>query len=319
LVEESKGQRVFNESLRLLRHLLSRRKLTILLYHQVLEQPDPMRPWEPTKEEFEWQMGLLSQYSNPLPLGEAIKKLGDGSLPANAVSVTFDDGYANNLHVAEPILARFNVPATVYVATGYIGKCNMWNDRISHLFSDESKAFLSLFGEHIELGDWEHRRSLAFDQIRKYKYRPVEERSEAIDSLYRENEMQEQAPLMLTVDELKELRRRGVEIGGHTVNHPILSSLSLDDQREEIAECKSMLEQWLSAPVIHFAYPNGIQRKDFNEITISAVKEAGFQSAVITGQGISDRSTSLFLLRRFLPWDKNPLKFHFRLLQNTWS
>ena len=85
--------------------LVGKNKLTILIYHQVLENPDPMRPSEPDAEKFRWHMKLIRDYFNPLPLDVAVKQLLRGDLPANTVCVTFDDGYLNNLEVAQPILA----------------------------------------------------------------------------------------------------------------------------------------------------------------------------------------------------------------------
>ena len=116
--------------------LLGRNKLSILIYHQVLAEADPMRPTEPTAAIFDWQMRLLRDYFTPLSLDQALDHLKHNTLPANAVCVTFDDGYVNNLSVAEPILAKYAIPATVYVATGFSHGSNMWNDRLMYLFAE---------------------------------------------------------------------------------------------------------------------------------------------------------------------------------------
>src|SRR5687767_7700846 len=92
--------------------------LLILIYHRVLAQRDPMLPSEPTADEFAAQIDLLKQNFNVLPLLEAGERLKKGSLPPRAVCITFDDGYANNLEIAEPILSARNCPATVFVAPG---------------------------------------------------------------------------------------------------------------------------------------------------------------------------------------------------------
>ncbi len=137
--------------------LLSRGKLSILIYHQVVAEFDPMRPNEPTPEIFDWQMALLARYFTPLSLDEAVERLALGTLPANAVCVTFDDGYLNNLTVAQPILAKYAIPATVYVATAFRNQANMWNDRIQDLCADPSRHVVkSSFGDLV-LADWASR------------------------------------------------------------------------------------------------------------------------------------------------------------------
>ena len=81
-------------------------RLTVLLYHRVLPTSDPLLPAEPDAVLFDSQMALLARIFNVLPLEEALSKLRRGELPARALSITFDDGYADNLDVAVPILQR---------------------------------------------------------------------------------------------------------------------------------------------------------------------------------------------------------------------
>ena len=89
-----------------------KKKLFILIYHQVLDQPDFMRPWEIDKRVFNWQMALIGKFFNVLPLHEALEKMADDTLPPRAVCITFDDGYANNFTNALPILLTNKLPAT---------------------------------------------------------------------------------------------------------------------------------------------------------------------------------------------------------------
>ena len=114
-------------------HLLrtaGKQRLSILIYHRVLQSPDPLRPGEPIVDEFRQRMNLLRRYFNPLPLVEAIDRLQAGELPERAVCVTFDDGYADNESVALPILKKSGIPATVFVATGFLNGGQMWNDTV---------------------------------------------------------------------------------------------------------------------------------------------------------------------------------------------
>lgn len=296
--------------------LLSKNKLSILIYHQVLSQFDAMRPFEPTAEVFDWQMRLLSEHFTPLALSEALHHLQKKTLPANAVCVTFDDGYLNNLTVAQPILAKYRIPATVYVATGFSHGNNMWNDRLIHLFADPSRQHLQLDDEQIKLGDWPNRQFQAEQWLKKLKYLPIAQRLEKLSQFYRQNKATEQEPLMMSPQQIKQLADKGVTIGAHTVNHPILKVLPTAQQQLEISQSKQQLETWLGQPVQHFAYPNGVEGVDFDDTSVNLVKQSGFTSAVVTDWGVSTIQTPSLKLKRFTPWDKTPLRFHLRLLKS---
>ncbi|GGO63770.1 polysaccharide deacetylase family protein [Bowmanella pacifica] len=296
--------------------LLGRGKLSILIYHQVLAEPDPMRPSEPTVDTFDWQMALIAKYFTPISLDDAVKGLAENNLPANALCVTFDDGYVNNLTLAQPVLEKYAIPATVYVATGFSDGTNMWNDRVIHLFADQARKSLSLNGEHVELGDWEQRRELAYGWLKKLKHLPIEKRLQGVSALYEENNASEQESLMMTPQQVRALSEKGVTIGAHTVNHPILKVLNAEQQKREIVQSKAQLEEWTDKEVRHFAYPNGVVGTDLDELAVTAVKEAGFASAVVTNWGVSTRQTSPWMLQRFTPWDRSPGRFHLRLWKN---
>lgn len=296
--------------------LLGRNKLSILIYHQVLAKPDPMRPSEPTAEIFDWQMRLLRDYFTPLSLQEALQHLQNNTLPANAVCVTFDDGYLNNLTVAQPILAKYGIPATVYVATAFSQGSNMWNDRLIYLFSQPERQQLLLDNTQLPLTDAADRCSKAQQWLKKLKYLPISQRLEKIDQFYQQNNVSEQEPLMMSPAQIKQLSDSGVTIGAHTVNHPILKVMPEEQQLQEITQSRLQLETWLGKPVQHFAYPNGVKDTDFDETTVKLVTGAGFSSAVITNWGICTAATPPHLLNRFTPWDKSPLKFHCRLTLN---
>jgi peptidoglycan/xylan/chitin deacetylase (PgdA/CDA1 family) len=295
---------------------LSKNKLSILIYHQVLADTDPMRPTEPTADIFDWHMRLLRHYFTPLSLDDALHHLQHNTLPANAVCVTFDDGYLNNLTVAQPILAKYSIPATVYVATGFSQGINMWNDRLIHLFANQQTQQLQLDDDKVQLGDYADRRNKAAHWLKKLKYLPIAQRLEKVAQYYRQNNAKEQAPLMMAPEQIKQLSDSGVTIGAHTVNHPILKVMSEAQQRDEIIQSKQQLEKWLSKSVCHFAYPNGVEGVDFDDTAISIVQQSGFVSAVATNWGFSTAATSPFTLKRFTPWDSTPLRFHLRLVKN---
>lgn len=298
---------------------LARKRLSILIYHQVLAEFDPMRPSEPTVESFEWQMRLLNKFFTPLSLTQALEAIEKDTLPANAVCVTFDDGYINNLTVAQPILAKYQIPATVYVATGFSDGSNMFNDRILDLIGDEAfQSFdLSDIGLSAEkVSSIEGRLHLAHKVIGKVKYLPFKDRAEKVDTIYQTNNADEYARRMMDVEQIKKLSRTGIDIGAHTHDHPILASLPPEEQHAQLLNSKHLLENIVEQPVSHFAYPNGKLNDDYSNKTVQLVKQAKFASAVTTHWGISTKESDTYQLKRFTPWDTNSFKFHMRLMLN---
>lgn len=302
--------------------IVSKGKLSILIYHQVFSERDPMRASEPDAATFRWQMELVKKYFHPLSVSAALSHIEHDTLPRNAVCITFDDGYLNNLEVAAPILKALEIPATVYVATAFSFGENMWNDRLIDLVAANEITTLTLgaFNEDsIELGDINHRVSIAHNLIRKTKYLPFQQRKTLIDELYLENQISERPRKMLSSEQLKQLQESGIEVGAHTVNHPILKVLDKTEQFAQIQQSKQALEQMIGCKVTGFAYPNGKVDVDYNQATRAMVEEVGFDYAVSTNWGISNKQTDKFQLKRFTPWDKTPLKFHLRLIRNLAS
>ncbi|MAT52321.1 MAG: hypothetical protein CMK32_14180 [Porticoccaceae bacterium] len=293
--------------------------LSILIYHQVLEKPDYLRPGEPTVRQFDWQMQLLKTYFTPLSLTQAVQLLDEQRLPSNAVCVTFDDGYADNYTLALPILKKWAIPATVFVASGYLNGGRMWNDTLIEAIRSTQSGQWD--GGFIGLGPLDLSTAAARKQtlntlITLIKHLPGHERQAATGHIASISDVLPD-DLMMTDEQLKALCAQGVEVGAHTVTHPVLTTVSLETARDEIMASKTRLESITGSPVTHFAYPNGHYGDDYNESHVSLVRKLGFSSAVTTDWGVSSRATDRFQLARFTPWDRTPLRFYSRLLLNT--
>ena len=305
--------------LKQLGQITSENKLSILIYHQVFAQNDPMRPSEPDAAEFAWQMKLLRDYFNPISLSKAVALLKVKKLPPNSVCVTFDDGYLNNLTVAQPILAQYNIPATVYVAPGFSHGANMWNDRLIDLIGNTAISSFNLHALQLpseQVSDFDSRRQLAYKLIPLIKYQDYLQRIAILDQLYADNQASELPAKMMRPEQIKQLSDLGGEIGAHTVEHPILASQTIEQQQQQINQSKQQLEQWLLQPVMGFAYPNGKPIDDYPITAVDLVKQAGFDYAVSTTAGISTPTADFYQLNRFTPWDKTPSRFHLRMIRN---
>ena len=153
--------------------------LSILIYHRVLAQPDPLFPGEVDRVLFERQLRLLRRFYTPLPLPQALQRLQDGSLPPRAACITFDDGYADNAEHALPLLQRHGLHATFFIATGYLNGGQMWNDRVIEAVRHATAATLDL-GDlglgPLPLANMAQRRAAIGHVLGKLKYLPFEQR-----------------------------------------------------------------------------------------------------------------------------------------------
>jgi peptidoglycan/xylan/chitin deacetylase (PgdA/CDA1 family) len=263
-------------------------------------------------------MTLVRDHFSPLPLAEGLTRLGDGTLPPRAVCITFDDGYADNLTVAAPILKRLAIPATVFVAGGYLDGKSMWNDRLCEAIRRVPGDTIDLTeygcGVHL-LGDPAERAKVVRHLQGLLKYCPPEHREAVATDLAACFAPQMRSP-MLTRAQVRELRDQGVEIGGHTVTHPILARIEDPAAYREIAENKEDLEGLLGERVRFFAYPNGKPDLDFAAAHGRMARAIGYEAAVTTRPGVSTVATDPFGLPRFTPWERDPLRFGVRLLLN---
>jgi len=295
-----------------------KQRLSILIYHRVLSEPDRMRPYEPTIAVFDWQMKLLKQYFSPLPLMEGVERLQAGDLPDRAVCVTFDDGYADNAVCALPVLEKRGIPATVFVCTGFLDGGRMWNDSVIEVIGKLPEQTLDLrelnLGSYT-LGSVAERLAAVEDIIGHIKHLDPEDRIAIVRQIER-RVPDLPADLMMTSDQVRLLAHRGITIGAHTVNHPILTSVPDEVARKEIEASKSGLEALLQGDVDVFAYPNGKPELDYGPAHPEMVRTLKFKAAVSTHWGVGTGSSDRFQLPRFTPWDRDELKFALRLLSN---
>jgi peptidoglycan/xylan/chitin deacetylase (PgdA/CDA1 family) len=295
------------------------RRLSILFYHQVLPQPDPMRPAEVDAATFDWQMQLVSKGMNVLPLVEASERLERDDLPPRAACITFDDGYAGNLTIATPILNRHGLTATFFVAAGFLDGGRMWNDSIIECLRTVPGAMLDLMPiglARYPIGSMMERMNAAYAVIRTVRHWPPAERADCVSRVIERSGVALPDDLMMTSAMVRDLHGAGMDIGGHTVNHPILASTDPADARREMAEGKARLEAIIGEPIHLFAYPNGKPGADYRAEHAQMAKACGFRAAVSTSWGFADRTTDRFQLPRFLPWDRTPGRFAARLIRN---
>lgn len=304
----------------------ARARLNVLIFHRVLPQPDPLFPGEVDAAAFDTMLGWVKSWFNVLPLDEAIARLADGSLPARAAALSFDDGYADNHDVALPLLRRHGLPCSFFVATGFIDGGRMWNDTLIESVRRSRLPRLDLrglrdahgadLGEHT-LGDDASRRTVLHGLIDRVKYLPPGPRLACVNALAARAEVVPPDDLMMTGAQVRALRQAGMQIGAHTVNHPILAKLDAREAADEIGRSRDVLQGLLGEKVGLFAYPNGKPGTDYlPEVHPGIVRELGFDAAVSTRWAAARRGEDVFQIPRFTPWDRQRTKFGLRLLRN---
>jgi peptidoglycan/xylan/chitin deacetylase (PgdA/CDA1 family) len=296
-----------------------RARLSILLYHRVLRENDPLLEGDPDAAHFRQQMTLLSQYFNVLPLGTAIEGLKAGRLPPRSVCVTFDDGYRDNADIALPVLREFQIPATFFVASGYLNGGRMFNDSIIEAVRQMKNGEMDLtaegLGKHM-INGIASRKQLIDRIIGSTKYRPPMERNQIAERIAEIVGADLPTDLMMSSEQVRELSEAGMEIGGHTVTHPILREIPDAEAAREVAQGREELVSITGQRINSFAYPNGKPDTDYAPQHVRMAAAAGFSAAVSTAWGVSTRQTDRYQLARFTPWDRTPSRFALRLVQN---
>ncbi|MCE7902617.1 MAG: polysaccharide deacetylase family protein [Gammaproteobacteria bacterium PRO9] len=301
------GNSLVQHAVRLLVHPGRLERLAIVTYHRVLQAPDELLPSEPDVALFRKQAGFLATHMNVLPLAEALHRLAAGTLPPLAVSITFDDGYANNLYQALPVLESLGLPATVFVATGYLDGGCMFNDVVIETIRRCERPQLDLdplgLGCHSLATAGERRAAIGF-LLGRIKYLPMAERTALVNRMAELADVELPTDLMLTSAEVAELHRRGVEIGGHTVNHPILAMSTPAEARDEIANGAARLEEITGTRPRLFAYPNGQPGKDFGPEHAGMVQDLGFSHALTTRSGLAGPDVDPYQIPRITLWSR---------------
>lgn len=283
----------------------------VLLYHRVNPDEDPFFP-AISVEVFETQMRYLSRNFHVLSLVEIIRRIRDGTgVEPLTIAITFDDGYRDNYTFAHPILKRYQLPATLFVATGFVdGNRPMWNDRLAWAVKNtEQKRIVCQIGcREIALSlQSQQDKVLSLETLlEQLKACSEHEKQEVLEELVAilQNDKLQPARLMLNWSELRTMVKEGWDVGSHTVNHLILTRVELSRAAEELSLSKTTIERELQHSVELCAFPNG-KRSDFSPGIIRMTKELGYHGAATTLRGINGPDLDFFGLRRWSVWEKH--------------
>jgi peptidoglycan/xylan/chitin deacetylase (PgdA/CDA1 family) len=293
------------------------RRFQVLAYHKISPAEHPLfEPIDPVI--FEQHVRFLKDSYRVMDLHELVERSGKGDVPERAVAITFDDGYQDNYEYAFPILKKYGVPATIFVATGVIGTDDLlWHDRVfdAFRFATRERARISSaeLPELILDSPQQQQRSLRRTLIHaKTLYGEARRRFvEEVEEALRPDSSRQPKQRMLNWNQIREMHRNGISFGSHTVTHPIIARLPREEMLKEMRDSKQRLTDELSTRISAFAYPNG-QAGDYNEETKAVLKECGYTCAVTCGRGFNRVFADPFELRRGQPWDQDIQLFRLR-------
>jgi peptidoglycan/xylan/chitin deacetylase (PgdA/CDA1 family) len=278
----------------------------ILMYHSIADQHydvwvDPNNHVSP--DCFERQIRFLATKRRVVSLTEVIQTLCDGeSCSPGTVVITFDDGYLDNLTVAAPLLARYGLPATLFLPTGQIDRGEtQWIDEIYSAFRFRSCNQLSgprRVCEYYDLADPVQCKTAyrAYcDSLLTCDYAARRKLLDAAHSQLMPSRMPSR--LTMTWNDVVELQATypQFEIGGHTVNHTDMSRLTADQALRELTACRDRIQQMIGVSPNHFSFPYGRTSQMLGRL----VEESGFESACGGGRDpLVCSGTDRFILPR---------------------
>lgn len=271
----------------------------VLNYHRVGDpggQPWDRTLWSASAEELDGQLQTLARCTEVIDPDDvpAAMRAGRG----RRVLLTFDDGYRDNYELAFPLLRRHRLTATFFPATGFLdNRRSSWWDEIAWMVNHAGGARRRADTTHsggrattvaslLPAGiSWEtsSRDATIAALVARYKALPDGDGEPFLEQLAEASGsgrcgVSEVEALWMTWEMAREMHAAGMQIGGHTVSHPLLARLPVERQREEISTCARRLSEELGVAMRWFAYPVG-GRDTFTHLTQEILRDCGVQLA----------------------------------------
>ena len=296
----------------ILKRLRGKHSTIILFYHRFCNnKSDGYQLPELDIKEFRKQMEHIKKWYKVISMDELVKGLVDGNIfRLPSVIISIDDGYLNNYRLAYPVVKELDLPVIIYLTTGLIGTENAtWVDDLMDIFLEtkmKSLSFPELLGDEVlDISSHPRKRAAVtkFFQIligigHGEKKRTMEQLRETLG--VKGNCRKKGERKMLNWNEVMEMSKYSISFGAHTVTHPILSRMSLEEGKHEIYDSIKEVEEKVGVKVKHFAIPNG-KAEDFSEELKRFCKGIGILTIASTEPGRVSADSDPHFLRRIIP------------------
>jgi peptidoglycan/xylan/chitin deacetylase (PgdA/CDA1 family) len=289
---------------------IRRRERRIILYHGVsgLEH-EKISCQVIAKEEFERQVRHLERFYKDIPLREVVQARDSGrALPANGLTITFDDGYENNYHCAVPLLRRYGFTAAIFVNPKFAEAAQrgerviQWCDVIDYLVNkDNHLEFIAIFRENgftiAPSDDVPALKTIMAEALKDVPVGTMEKISGELEKKFAREIAGQKFPTLMNWDQIKELSANDIEIGAHTMSHVTVANLPAARFQEELVEPKKILAEKTGRKIDYFAFPYGGE-KHYTRESVAALKRAGYQCAMLVLGAKDDLNDDHFCLNR---------------------
>ena len=237
-------------------------------------------------EVFEQKLLWFKSRYNIISYQDLIQYLYNGKKLKNSCLLTVDDGWRSTYEVIFPLIKKHNLPLTIFVSPEVcVREYNFWYDEIKIFDEHEFLSFLvrkGFFSERID--------NYPLEMV--LKELSIKDIYEVIELFKKENNIEGKSRGFINIKELLEMSQSGlVEIGAHTMTHPILANETEEVSRSEIVSSIEMLSELINKPITAFAYPNGLYGVDFGQREINTIKSSGIKAAFSVNPGYINSKT----------------------------
>ncbi len=313
---EAYARVLFHTGLHVLVNRFSPRRMLVLAGHCVSAPTCATLPKDMKiqSEDLERILRWLAARYDVVTLAEGARRIESGEGSRSVAVLTMDDGYRDNLTHLVPVLQSVGVAATVYLESRPLDERRAnWTHKLFWCLDRMGAEPFVL--RYTEIASADEKGSIVLNQLvphgqattyhikrlLKYEVDPIE-RDRSLDALFAElggDDRELTDALYMTWDDVRALSEAGVEIGGHTVSHPILAKLDSELQAAEIQGCADSLARGMGRAPTSFAYPFG-RNWDYDESSIAAARAAGFTTATTTHAGVHVKGDDRYRIPRVM-------------------
>lgn len=293
-------------------NFLKKKKLAIFLFHGVIDKnPFKVRNYTKKhllKKKFIEILNDLNKKGNCVSLDDVYLKIKENKdFQDYSYSLTFDDGFYNNFKIAAPILKKRKLSATFYITTSFIQQNEMsWIDKIEHMIENEKKKKdVIIFNKKFIIKNNKKSKINFLNAVRSIAKKKVTNFNELVSNI--KNQLNYQGKLSnlnniidkkMNWKNVKQLSKsKYFSIGGHTVNHQILSFLSYEEAKKEINHSIYAIKKNTKIKIKHYSYPEGLKHT-YGKREINFLKRKGVIICPSAEFGINDKNSDPFNLKR---------------------